>query len=174
VAVPRALANQRQKMKKLGELLVQEGVVSEEDVRLAIDEQKKNGGQIGEILVSLGRMTEWDLARCLVSQLQLPFVSVGSYEIQQEVVNLLPHAVLHQHRIVPLDIFGKTLVLATAGGIAQETLEEIELSTQLDVMLYIATATDIQRTLQERFPLEKLTDAVTAQFDKLYADDPTS
>ncbi len=158
------------RLKKLGELLAQEGLISEDDLRDALDEQRRTGGLLGEILVQQGRVTEWDLARCLVSQLQLPFIYTTNYDISPETNALLPHAFLHQHRIVPLDIFGKTLVLATAGSISQEIVEEIELTTHLEVMLYISLTTDIQKTLQDRFPLEKVTDALFARFDKLYSD----
>ena len=159
------------RLKKLGELLAQEGLVAEDELREAVEEQKRTGGLLGEILVTLGRITEWDLARCLVSQLQLPFLYTTNYEIGQDATELLPHAFLHQHRIIPLDIFGKTLVLATAGSISQEVVEEIEMTTHLEVMLYIALSSDIQRTLQGKFPLEKLTNALFERFDKLYSDE---
>jgi Type II secretion system (T2SS), protein E, N-terminal domain len=156
------------RLKKLGELLTQESLISEADLRLALDEQKKTGALLGEILVSHGRVSEWDLARCLVSQLQLPFVYTTNFEISPEALALLPHPFLHQHRIVPLDIFGKTLVIATAGSLSQDVVEEIEITTQLEVMLCIALATDILKTLQDRFPLERVADALSERFDSLY------
>lgn len=160
------------RLKKLGELLVQEALVTEGDLRTALDEQKRSGGLLGEILVAHGRITEWDLARCLVSQLQLPFIYTTNLEIPPEALSLLPHPFLHQHRIVPLDIFGKTLVLATAGSLSQEVVQEIEQNTQLEVMLYIALSSDVQKTLQERFPMEKVTDALFERFDSLYNENP--
>jgi type IV pilus assembly protein PilB len=171
VATQRHLFQQRLvRLKKLGELLTQEGLVTEAELKEALEEQRRSSGLLGDILVQFGRITEWDLARCLVSQLQLPFVYTANYEIAPEVADLLPHAFLHQHRIVPLDVFGKTLVLATAGSLSQEIVEEIEATTQLEVMLNIALASDITHTLQEKFTLEKLTNALFERFDSLYSE----
>lgn len=156
------------RMRRLGEMLLQEGLVSEEQLRTAEEERTNSGGLLSEILVAHGAIGEGDLAKCLVTQLQLPFIYTAQYDIPNDVVDKLPHAFLHQHRIVPLDIFGRTLVLATAGSLSQETVEEIESTTSFEVMLYIALSNDIQRTLQARFPLEKVANELFEKFDELY------
>ena len=153
---------------QLGEILRDDGYISQEQLDAATEEQKLSGGLLGEILVSLGFVTEWEVAKCLVKQLQLPFIYTTLYDSPKEAIDLLPHAFLHQHRIVPVDIFGKTLVLATAGNIDNEVVEEIEESTQLGVALYISLSTDIHRKLQEDYPLEKVSDELAERMDQLF------
>jgi len=153
---------------QLGDILCDEGYISDEQLTAAADEQKMSGGLLGEVLVTLGYVTEWEVAKCLVKQLQLPFIYTTLYDSPKEAIDLLPHAFLHQHRIVPVDIFGRTLVLATAGNIDTDVVEEIEESTKLGVALYISLNTDIHRTLQEDFPMEKVSDELSERMDQLF------
>jgi len=164
----RAFTSKLIRKKKLGEILVDEGYLSRDQLHTALEEQKASGSLLGELLVSCGAVTEWEVAKCMVSQLHLPFIYTSLYDISSEAVNLLPHAFLHQHRIIPLDLFGSCLVIATAGDISQEVIDEIELSTGLEVGLYVALTSDIQKTLQDRFPLEKVTNELSEKFDQLF------
>ena len=154
--------------KRLGEILVDEAYLSQEQLDATLEEQKASGGLLGELLVSSGFVTEWEVAKCMVSQLHLPFIYTTLYEIPEGVITLLPHAFLHQHRLVPLDLFGSCLVIGTAGDISQEVVDEIELSTGLEVGLYVALTSDIQKTLQDKFPLDKVTNELSRKFDQLF------
>ncbi|MFG0319195.1 MAG: hypothetical protein ACF8XB_18115 [Planctomycetota bacterium JB042] len=164
----RAFGQKLVRRRQLGEILRDEGLLDDEQLQTAMEEQKVSGGLFGEVLVNLGFVTEWEVAKCLVAQLQLPFIYTALYDTPVEAIDLLPHAFLHQHRMVPVDIFGKTLVLATAGNIDTDVIEEIEESTEYEVALYIALSSDIQRTLQERFPLDKVSDELAEKFDQLF------
>ncbi len=163
-ALDRKFSSQR----RLGEILVEEGYISRADLDTALHEQKTSGGLIGEVMTSMGLVTEWEVAKCLVAQFQLPFMYTSTYDIAGDVLNLLPHAFLHQHRLVPLDLFGKVLLMATSGDLSVEIIEEIEESTGLEVSLFIALNSDLQNTLQDKFPLEKITDALADRFDQLF------
>jgi len=154
--------------RKLGEVLLEERQITDDQLSSALEEQAATGGILSEILVSSGFVTEWDLAKCLVTRLQLPFIYTTQYDIPREAIDLLPHTFLHQHRLVPLDVFGTVFAIASAGNISQEILGEIELSTGHEVSLYIALASDIQETLREKFPLEKVTDELSEKFDQLF------
>ena len=156
------------RMRRLGEILVEEGFITEEQLSFATEEHSSSGGPLTEILISQRAVTEWEVAKCLTSQLHLPFIYTKHYDIPSDIVSLLPHAFLHQHRLVPMDQFGDCLVMATAGNITEEVVEEIELSTKARVMMYIALSSDIQETLQEKFPLEKLTNELSEKFDQLF------
>lgn len=164
----KALGQKLVRNRRLGELLVEEGYITEEQLGAAVEEQAATGGMLGRILVTSGYVTEWEVAKCLVAQLQLPFVYTALYDIPKEAVDLLPHAFLHQHLLVPVDLFGKCLALATCGNISQEVVEEIELSTRLEVMLYVSLASDIQTTLEGKFALQKVANELSEKFDELF------
>lgn len=171
MAARKSFSQKLSRMRKLGEILIEEGFITEDQLEIATEEQASTGGPLSEILISQRFVTEWEVAKCLVVNLQLPFIQTANYDIPAEVVNLLPHAFLHQHRLVPLDRYGKCLVMATAGNITEEVVEEIELSTKNDVMMYISLSSDIQETLQAKFPLERLTNELSEKFDQLFQGD---
>ena len=64
--------------------------------------------------------------------------------------------------------------MATAGNISPEVVEEIEVSTSYEVALYVALSSDIQETLQNIFPLEKITNELSDKFDQLFEGTPSS
>ena len=171
MASRKSFSNKLSRMRKLGEILVEEGFITEEQLSYANEEHASTGGPLSEILISQRAVTEWEVAKCLAAQLHLPFVYTKHYDIPSDIVDLLPHAFLHQHRLVPMDRFGKCLVMATGGNITEEVVEEIEISTKSDVMMYIALSSDIQETLQDKFPLEKLTNELSQKFDQLFQGD---
>jgi len=164
----KALGHRLLRQRKLGEVLLEEGYITDEQLASAVEEQKATGSLLGEVLVSSGYVTEWEVAKCLVGQMQLPFVCSTHYDIPKEAIELLPHAFLHQHRLVPLDIFGNVLVMATAGNLSPDVVEEIEVSTKYEVALFVALHSDVQETLQNRFPLEKVTNELSSKFDQLF------
>lgn len=162
----RKLVNER----RLGEMLIEEGLLTEDQLNASMKDQQAGQGPLTELLVQNGFVNEWDLAKCLVSKLQLPFIFTETYDIPRDAQEVLPAAVLHQHRIVPLDLFGKTLLLATTGNITQEMVEEIELSTNHDISLFVALISDVQLTLRTKFPLAKVADQVSQRFDQLFKE----
>jgi len=166
----RYLSTKLSRLKRIGEILSEEGFITDEQLTTAAEIHESSGGALADILVSQRYVTEWELSRCLVTELQLPFVHASLYDISSDVVNLLPHAFLHQHRLVPLDVFGTSLALATNGNISEEIVEEIEETTKFEVMLYVALNSDIQKTLAVKYPLEKVTNELSDKFDQLFEE----
>ena len=91
----------RMTKKRLGELLVDEGLITEQQVQEVLAEQKKTKGLFGEILVSKAYVTESDIARAIARQFSIPFISARGYDIPQEVVNLFPSDMLEKYRYSP-------------------------------------------------------------------------
>lgn len=173
-AARRYLSTKLSRLKRIGQILVEEGFISDEKLATAESIRETSGGSLADILVAQRYVTEWELSRCLVTDLQLPFIHASMYDIASDVVGILPHAFLHQHRLVPLDRFGKALALATNGSISEEIVEEIEESTKFEVMLYVALNSDIQKALAAKFPIEKVTNELSDKFDQLFDVDGTA
>ena len=168
----RILGRKLSRQQEIGEILRDEGYVTADQLEVAMQEQQSEGTTLVDALLSLGFATEWDVAKCLVMEFQLPFIEISTYEIAREVKDLLPPPFLHQHLLVPLDVFGKTLAMATTGGITSDELDEIEEVSGMEVALYVALASDIRRALQEHFPLNRVGEELSARFDQLF--DPSA
>src|SRR5262245_12092061 len=98
-------------------ILLEEGMISQDQLDEIRSEHETHGEPFSEIAVRVADITEWELMKVLVKHLHMPFVYPTRYSIPKEVSNLLPHLFLHQHRIVVMDLFEKTLVIACAGDL---------------------------------------------------------
>jgi MSHA biogenesis protein MshE len=114
------MAEPRKKI-RLGDLLVQEGVISEDQLMTALAEQKNSGAKLGRALIDLGLVAEDDLLNILSKQLGYPFVQLRQYQFNSELVKKLPEAQARRFRAIilnekngellvgmadPMDIFG--------------------------------------------------------------------
>ena len=138
--------------KRLGEILVNEGLVSTKQIQEALEAQGNTGEMLGETLVRLGYITEEKIASTLCDQFQLPFIVASSYDIPKEMAKQIPVQYMLDHLFVPLDSFNKVMVVAMAGMLNQEVVGEIEQITGCEVQPFIATMGDVRKSLERLFP----------------------
>jgi len=140
--------------KRLGELLIDEGLITEDQLRVALEEQKNGNGLLGEILVDMGAVSERDIARAITSQNACPYISVLSHYITKEVLRLLPPAYLWKHQFLPLDRFGNILTIVSSSVLPDKLLREIEEISGCRVATYISSCSEIRSALAAHFPEE--------------------
>lgn len=140
----------RMTKKRLGELLVDEGLITDDQVQEALAEQKKTKELLGEVLVRKSYVTEQDIARTLATQFSLPFISARKYNVPKEVADLVPDEMLEKYQFVPIDQFADVLTIVVSGVVDTAALEEIEKLTGCTVKVCVGTATDV-REVRERF-----------------------
>jgi type IV pilus assembly protein PilB len=141
--------------KHLGELLVERGVLSRQQVQEAVDHQKTNGGLFGEVLVKLGYATEENIAQALTTQYGFPYLPLANYEIDAEVIKTVPENVCRQFCLIPIDKIGKSLTLAMSNPLNVQAAEDVELITGCTVQAFVATATDIKNSINKYYTLTK-------------------
>jgi hypothetical protein len=95
--------------KQLGELLIERGVITRDQLDHALEVQKEKGGLIGQILVNLGYATEEAIAQAITVQYGFPYLPLNNYEIDPEVVKLVPKNVAKQFCLIPIDKIGNNL-----------------------------------------------------------------
>ena len=88
---------------RLGDLLIQEGLLTSEQLGLALDEQKRTGRKLGRIIVDGGHVTEEDIAKALARQLRAEFVDLRTHQAKPELIRLLPEAQARRFRAIVLD-----------------------------------------------------------------------
>ena len=140
--------------RKVGEILVEEGVVSPEQIEEALSIQRNTGELLGLILMNMGVAAESDIAKVLCLEYQLPFMCLANYEIDEKLVALFPKDFLHHHRILPFDKIGETLLILVAQIPSQSALEEIPKLTQLNPALYVGYLSEVTRVLKTLIPLD--------------------
>ena len=137
--------------KKLGEILVSAGVLSEDQLRIALDYQKRETGLIGEILVKLGYVKERDIVQALTAQYGFPYLPLENYELKKQIVKIVPENVARQYGIVPLDIMGDILSVAMSNPSNTKAIEDVEMITKKKVQVFISTITAIKEALNKLY-----------------------
>lgn len=141
----------RTNSKPLGELLIERGVINHEQLKIAIDQQKVQGGLLGEVLVNLKFATEKDIAQALTCQYGFPYLPLSNYEIDQEVIAAVPENVCRQYVLIPIDKIGKSLTLAMANPLNAQAAEDVELLTGCTVQTFVSTTTDIKLAIDKYY-----------------------
>jgi hypothetical protein len=151
-----------------GQVLRAEGLITPEQLDEIQAEAKETGERIADVMLARGVATEYDLAKALVRQLSLPFLSPRNYDVPKEVLTLLPAQVCHQHRVMPLDLFGDVLVMATYSDLDAQAVTEMEADTGKRIVCVISLKTDLEKVLNEKFPREDLGKEVASRLDQLF------
>ncbi len=88
---------------RLGDLLIQQGLLTDEQLKFALDEQKRSGRKLGRIVVESSFVTEEAISKALARQLQASYVDLKHFNPKQNLINLLPEAQARRFRAVVLD-----------------------------------------------------------------------
>lgn len=133
---------------KLGEILVQAGVIDELQLASALGEQQRWGRRLGVTLVKLGMVDEGHLIRALAKQLELPVASLGGKRIAEEVIALVPAKMASEHGVIPLFVKreGKGrghLYLGMEDPSNIEVLDDLSFRTGLDIHPVMVTPSDL-------------------------------
>jgi MSHA biogenesis protein MshE len=88
---------------RLGDLLIQQGLLTEEQLKLSLDEQKRTGRKLGRVFVESGYVTEEGISQALARQLRIPFVDLKNFTPKPELIKLLPEAPARRFRAMVLD-----------------------------------------------------------------------
>ena len=135
--------------KKLGEILLEQGLISEQQIQDALRLQNQQGVLFGEALVEQGVITEEKIVHTLLHQFGIPYVEPTKYEIAQELLEIFDPTMMRRYQFVPMDSIGSVLVVAIAGMLSEELLVEMENQTGCTVQLYLTKMSEISSVLEK-------------------------
>ncbi|MBL7081205.1 MAG: hypothetical protein ISS44_01365 [Candidatus Omnitrophica bacterium] len=135
----------------IGILLIEKGLISKWQLERALLIQEQGGGLIGEILVALGYVKETDIALALTSQYGFPYLPLESYEIDPEIIKIIPERVARQYLLIPIDKFGNNLSIAMSNPLNNEAIEDVEALTGLNVQVFVSTSSDIRGAIDKYY-----------------------
>jgi type IV pilus assembly protein PilB len=143
-------------VKKLGELLVESGLITEAQLAEVLEEIKKSSGtRIGTVLVKKGYATEIDISQTLSFQLNIPFVDISSATIDPEAIQLVNEKLAKKYLLIPLYFEGKMLVVAMADPLNLNAIDDVSFSTGLQVRPCVATSSDIAEAIRIHYHLSQ-------------------
>ncbi len=155
---------------RLGDLLINENIISEEEVVKALNKQKefKNSGtykKLGEILIEFGFATEKQILEALSKQLNFPFVDLYGEKIDYDLLSSFPINLIEKHHVVPFKKDDEYIYVATADPLDYDALELIEKFSPKPLKVFIALSKDIQ-IIVERLKINISTQALIAKVKK--------
>jgi hypothetical protein len=133
--------------KPLGELLIDLGIISRENVNKALEIQKQKGGLFGEILVEMGVAKEEDIAQVLTVQYGFPYLPLANYDISPDIIKLIPVKIAKDYNLIPIDKIGSNLTLAMSNPLNNKAIEEVETLCKCNVQVFIATMSDVKNAI---------------------------
>ncbi|MGB5995255.1 MAG: ATPase, T2SS/T4P/T4SS family [Candidatus Deferrimicrobiaceae bacterium] len=139
--------------KRLGELLVETGLLSEESLTRVLSEQRTVRKKLGEIIVNQGLATEDEIAQALSLQLGIPLVDLTNTPVEPQAVELIPEKVARKHLIMPISLDERDLHVAMADPLSFEAFEDVRFASGYTVKTTIATRTGVLWAIDQHYHL---------------------
>ena len=148
------------KNKRLGEMLVDANVLSQQQIDDAIKLQKDTGKRLGSILVDHGFISETQLIDVLKMQLGIDFIDINKETIEPSMASIVPKSIAEQYHVVPIRVEKEKLILAMEDPLNFRALEAVKQITKYKVVPYIAYASAIKRAILVLYENEGATIAI--------------
>jgi len=132
-------------VKQLGQILLDEGVVTDSQLSEALAEQRVRGLSLGRTLVEIGLVTERQLVQALAVQVGMPFVDLDEYPVDRMAVSLVPGSLCRRHIVLPVGVEDGFLVLATANPGNVVAVDDVRGFCGMAVRTVVATHDDLMR-----------------------------
>ena len=136
---------------KLGEMLVQAKIITPEQLKEALEIQRREGGRLGQHLMKLGYVTEEQITQILSRQYGVPSVNLSKLEIDPEITNLVPVDVCQKYMVMPIRRVGATLTIAMVDPTNVFALDDIKFMTGLNVEPVVATEEGIKKAIEKYY-----------------------
>ena len=141
---------------RLGELLLKEKLITQEQLSKAIDEQRSGGGRIGFNLTKLGFVAEKELTEFLSRQYGIPSIDLSSTEIDPEIIKLIPEDVARKYQIIPVSRAGSTLTIAMADPSNIFAIDDVKFLTGYSVETVVASEAAMKGAIEQYYDVPEM------------------
>jgi type IV pilus assembly protein PilB len=136
---------------KLGQMLISSNIISEEQLRQALNLQKKDGGRLGTNLVKLGYVNEDDLVSFLSKQYGVPAINLSEYTIDPPVIKLIPIEMARKYLIMPVTRVGATLTIAMADPSNLFAIDDVKFMTGYNVEVVVSSESNVMSAIAANY-----------------------
>ena len=123
---------------KLGDILVRDGLITSDQLKRALAEQRSSGMRLGYTLVKLGFIEETEITKMLARQYRMPAVDLSRFEVDPKILKLISSDIAAKYTVLPLKREGRTLTIAIADPNNVAAIEDIKFITRCDIFPVIA------------------------------------
>ncbi len=139
------------KKKRIGELLIDADIITKQQLDDALDIQKTQGGKVVEILINLGHLDTGKVAQFLATQPGIPSIDISNYNVQSDVLALIPREFALTNEVFPIDKLGKLLTVGMAFPLDAATIKKLEDMTGLRVKALLCRPEDIRAAIEHYY-----------------------
>lgn len=136
---------------KLGDFLLNDKIITQEQLVESLEVQKKEPGKLGSILIRLNHVTEEDIAQALSKQFGYPSINLSKFEIDEKVVELIKPEIARKHIVMPVHRIGSILTIAMGDPSNLFVLEELRFSTNLRIQAVISPESSILESIEKYY-----------------------
>lgn len=137
--------------KRLGEILIDENVITEDVLNKALALQKDTGEKLGEILVSKGFTTDEQIVNAIKRQMGIPLINLDSLNVRQDVIDILPASIAKKHEVIPIDIINGFLMIVMSDPLNYFAIEDIKIATGYNVKTAISLRNSILDNIEKYY-----------------------
>ena len=132
--------------KRLGNILIDAGKITPEQLEEALQYQKDHNVYLGKAVIMMGLLTEKEMLETLSEQLGIPSLELVGFEVQDEALKLVDEKLARTHKIMPLFLIDGSLTIATSDPLNVQIVDELNNQTGLEIILILASESEIEQT----------------------------
>jgi type IV pilus assembly protein PilB len=136
---------------KLGELLVREGLINQQQLNETLEFQRANGGRLGHCLIKLGFVTDDEITAILSRQYGVPSINLSFFDVDPSVIKLIPLETAQKYQILPLSRVGSTLTLAMIDPTNVFAMDDIKFMTGFNIEPVVASETALREAIDRYY-----------------------
>lgn len=144
------------KHKKLGDFLVEAGLIDERTLAKALELQKIQKKKIGQILIDMGVADDEEIAKTLARQLKIPFGRLGKINVPKEIISLVPPELAENHLLIPIKETEKGLLVAMANPLDLYAIDDLRFVTRMPIRIAVAPQGDVLEAIEKNYPKRDL------------------
>ncbi len=136
---------------KLGEILLKENLITAEQLKQALEQQKTNGGRLGNTLVKLGFLTDDEVTAVLSRQYGVPSINLAFFEVDSNVIKLIPMETALKYQVLPLSRVGSSLTLAMVDPTNVFAMDDIKFMTGFNIEPVVASESAVKEAIKKHY-----------------------
>ena len=156
---------------RMGDLLVREKIISAEQLEQALKMQREGGGRLGSVLVKLGFLSDEDVTNFLSKQYGVPAINLSYFEIDAQVVKLVPYETSKRYQILPLSRVGASLTIAMVDPTNVFAIDDIKFMTGFNIEPVVASETAIMDGIEKAYNTQTQEEDLESVMQSMSEDD---
>jgi len=136
---------------RIAKILIDKKLLTENDIQKALELQKNKGGKLSDILVGMGLVSRQNLTVALSEELGFPPIDLARYKISPDILKIIPKKIVKQYGIIPVSKMGSVLTVAMADPMNALAMDDIKSITGFDIGPVITNDKDISDAISEYY-----------------------